>query len=314
MSPSAYTTSGTPGLATPTRLKPHHSAFILMIDLLWAVNMIAIKESVDAIPPMLAVALRYAVILVFCLPALKIIRGRMKLLLLTAMVTGALQFGLGGYSFYVANNIGALAIAAQAGVPLSLLFAVLFDGERIHWRRTLGILLALSGIIVLLFDPKIVDERMAILFTIAGAVCFAAGSLMFRRLADVPVFTTYAWQSLVSLPLLLLASAMLEPGAFAGLAEVRPGVYGWIFYSAVGSSLIGHVGMSWLLQRYPVALTMPLTLLVPLLGVVITSLYYRTPITPMMILGGAITLAGVAIIVLRSVRKVQEAKVQEATE
>lgn len=306
MSLSSHISSGSSGLATPTRLTPAHSIFILLIDLLWAVNMIAIKESVTAIPPLLAVALRYAVILVVCLPTLKIVKGRMGLLLVTAVVTGALQFGLGGYSFYVAHNIGALAIAGQAGVPLSLLFAVIFDGERIQWRRTLGILMAISGIVLLLFDPEIVDERVAILFTVAGAVCFAAGSLMFRRLAKVPVFTIYAWQSVVSLPLLLLASALVEPGGFAGLPQVDIGIYAWIVYSAVAASLVGHVGMSWLLQRYPVALTMPLTLLMPLFGVVISSLYYHTPITPMMIVGGLITLGGVAIIVIRSARRIRE--------
>ena len=61
-------------------IKARYIAFILMIDLLWAINMVAIKESVAVIPPLLAVALRYAVLLVACALHLRIVPGRMRLL------------------------------------------------------------------------------------------------------------------------------------------------------------------------------------------------------------------------------------------
>ena len=60
-------------------MKSLHIAFILIIDLLWAINMVAIKESVAVIPPLLAVALRYIVLLVACALHLRIVPGRMRL-------------------------------------------------------------------------------------------------------------------------------------------------------------------------------------------------------------------------------------------
>lgn len=284
-------------------MKPLHIAFILLIDLLWAGNIVATKEAVMAMTPLLAVALRYMLMLAICAMQLKWVAGRMGMVLATGVVTGAVQFGLGAYSYQVANNLSALAIAGQLGVPLSLLMAILIDGERISWPRTVGIVLAFAGVALLVFDPAIANERMAILFTAGASLCWAAGNLMFKRLTGIPVFTLYAWQSLVSIPILLIASMWLEPGGLAALPDVPMGALGWVVYSAIGASLIGHAGMSWLVQRYPVTVITPLTLPTPLFAVALAVMVYGTPLTPMMWAGGAITLLGVAIITLRTARK-----------
>ena len=291
-------------------MRPHHILFILLIDLLWAFNIVAIKESVLAMPPLLAVAMRYFVVFAVCASSVKIVPGRMGLLLLTGLVTGALQFGLGGYSYQVTTNLSALAIAGQLGVPLSLLLAILIDGERIAWKRTLGIVLAIAGVVLLVFDPRIVDERLGILLTFGASLCWAVGNLMFKRLTGIPVFNIYGWQALVSIPFLLAASWYAEPGGIAGLKHVPLPAFGWIVYSAVAASLIGHAGMSWLVQRYPVTLITPFTLPTPLLAVGFATLVYGTPVTPMMWLGGALTLVGVAIITLRTAKKAVEPEAQ----
>jgi O-acetylserine/cysteine efflux transporter len=283
-----------------------HIAFILLIDLVWAFNIVAIKEAVLAMPPLLSVALRYVVVLIACATSLRIVEGRMPLILLTGFVTGALQFGLVSYGYHVATNLSALAIAGQLGVPLSLLLAILIDGERIAWKRTVGILLAILGVTLLVFDPRIVDERLGIFLTFGAASCWAAGNLLFKRLTGVPVLTLYGWQAVVSIPVLLLASAIAEPGGLATLPNVPLSAFGWIAYSGLAASLIGHAGISWLVQRYPVTMITPFTLPTPLLAVLCATLVYGTPVTPLMWVGGALTLTGVAIITLRTAQKTVE--------
>ena len=288
-------------------MRPIHIAFILLIDVLWAFNIVAIKEAVLLMSPLLTVALRYAVVLLVCATSIRIVPGRMGLMLLTGLITGAIQFGLGAYSYQVATNLSALAIAGQLGVPLSLILAILIDGERIAWRRTAGIVLAIAGVVLLVFDPRIADERMAIFLTFGASLCWAIGNLMFRRLTGISVLTIYGWQAIISIPLLLIASHFLEPGGIAALPHAPLSALAWIAYSAIAASLIGHAGMSWLLQRYPVTLITPFTLPTPLLAVAFATLVYGTPVTPLMWVGGALTIAGVAIITLRSAKKAVEA-------
>ena len=283
-------------------MRPLHLAFLLLINLLWAINMVAMKEAVSLVPPILATALRFALVFVACASALRRVPGRMRLVAAAAIITGALQFGLVSTSYHLATNLSALAIAAQAGVPLSLLLAVLVDKERIAWRRTLGILLATGGVALLSFDPAIAGERLAIATTVGASACWAMGNLLFKRLAGVPVTTLFAWQGLVSFPLLFLASFLFEPGALAALPQTPMAGFLWIAYTAIAASLVGHAGMSWLLQRYPVSTITPLTLATPLLAVGVVTAVYGTPLTPVMVAGGLMALGGVAIIALRSAR------------
>lgn len=289
-------------------MQPRHVLAMLGICLLWAANIVAIKQAVDVVPPLLAVALRYVVMLPVCVPFMRWLPGppadggtpsQMALVLLSGLVLG-LSFALGGVAFAYARNLSALAIAGQLGVPFSLLLAIIFYRERIQWRRTLGILLAFAGVAILVFDPRIVDERTALFLTIVGAFLWAASTLPIRRLAGVHVLNLMGWQSLISLPMLLVASFLLEPGGIAGLPQVPLSAFGWIAYSGLLSSLVGHAGMSWMLQRYPVSTITPLTLPTPLLSIIIATIVYGTPVTLPMIIGAALTLTGVAIIALRT--------------
>ena len=131
-------------------------------------------------------------------------------------------------------------------------------------------------------------------------VFMQAGNLLFRKLAGVPVLTIHAWLALVSVPVLAAASVVYEPGQLGRAAQLSLSTWGWLTYSALGASLLGHGGMSWLFQRYPVSTVSPLTLPTPLLSVIIAVIAFGTPVTVQMILGGILTLAGVAIITLRT--------------
>jgi O-acetylserine/cysteine efflux transporter len=82
-----------------------------------------------------------------------------------------------------------------------------------------------------------------------------------------------------------------------------------VLFSAFGASLIGHGGIFYLLQRYPVAIVSPFLLLAPVFGVVFAVIFLHDTLTPQMILGGLITLAGISIITLR--QKTQPASALE---
>ncbi len=280
-------------------MKPAHLLFVLLIDLVWAGNVVAVKMAVGEAQPITAVFLRYLIVLLVTLPWLRWLPGRMPVVLLTGVTAGALFMGLGGLSFAMANNVASLAIAGQLGVPFSLILGVLFLRERIHLPRMAGIALSFAGVLVLGFDPHIVDERIALALTVAASLVWAVGNLLFRELKGVPVPTIHAWLALVSLPVLAVASAVFEPGAIGRIEHLSPVTWGWLAYSAIGASLIGHGGMSWLFQRYPVSTVAPLTLPAPLLSVIMAVIVFGTPITPQMVVGGVLTIIGVAIITLR---------------
>ena len=281
-------------------MKFRHLALVALVDIIWAVNIVAVKVSVDAVRPLTANLLRYVIVLALCLPWLRWLPGRMRLVLLTGLIAGALFMALGGLSYSVADNVSALAVAGQLGVPFSLLLAIVFYHERIRWVRMAGIALSFAGVLVMAFDPRIFEERLGLLLTAAASLCWAIGSLLFRRLRGVHVLTLQGWLAAVSIPVLGVGSLVFEPGQLAQLGPVPLNVWGWIGFSAIASSIIGHGGMAYLFQRYPVSVVAPLTLPTPLLSVIVGVAVFKTPVGVPLVMGGLLTLAGIAIITLRT--------------
>ncbi|SNS39563.1 O-acetylserine/cysteine efflux transporter [Sphingomonas laterariae] len=283
-------------------LGPRDLIVALLINLTWGLNIIAVKMAVMATAPFAAGGLRQAVVLIACLPFLRWVPGRMRPLLVLAALNGTIFLIFTNFSLQVADNVSALAIAGQLGVPFSLILGVIFLGERIALPRMLGIALAFGGVVLLVFDPGIFSELPGLILMALGTFTWAVGAFLQRKLADVPALTIYAWIGLGGVIGLMPLSMWLEPGAFRNLPNLPLRDVGWLLFSGLGSSVIGQGGMAWLLQRHPISTVLPLTLGAPVIAVSASSYFFGTVLTPVMIAGGLLTLSGVVIITLRSAR------------
>ena len=152
------------------------------MNLMWGLNLIAVKVGVDLVSPLTAAWLRQMMVLIICLPALKLIPGKMRELLLLGFLSGALFYIFINFSLAVSNNVSALAIAGQLGVPFSLILAIIFLKERVQKVRMIGMGLSFVGVILLVFDPAAVDEEAGIALTAASSLVWAICSLIQRRL------------------------------------------------------------------------------------------------------------------------------------
>lgn len=288
-------------------MKPQHIALVIAINLVWALNVVALKIGVQNLAPLATAFVRFAVVLLVCLPWLRWIPSKIHLIVATALVAGAGYNALNATGFSLANNVSALAIVGQLGVPFSILMAAAFLRERVEWKQWLGVLLALAGVAVITFDARIFDERLGLLLVITACAFWACGNLLFRHLKTVSVLNIHGWLALISLPCLGLASLISEPGALARIFSLPANVWGWLIFSALGSSILGHVGMSWLLQRYPVGTILPLTIPSPILAVIFSAIAFDIALTIELIIGGLITIAGIVVIISQIAKKSENA-------
>lgn len=272
------------------------------MNVLWGLNIVAAKLGVMATAPFTAAFLRQVVVLVVCLPFLHVVPGRMRALVALGVVAGAAFLIAVNLSLLVSDNLPALAIAGQLGVPFALILAVIFLRERIALPRILGIACTFVGVVLLVFDPAASREIPGLLFTALGALFWSIGSLIQRRLAGVPVLTIYAWIGLIGTIILGPLALLAEPEAMARLPQLPLKGFGWIVFSAIGSTVMGQGGMAWLLQRHPITAITPLTLASPVIAIITASFVFGTVLTPTMIIGGMIAMTGVAIVTLRSAK------------
>ncbi|OYY72321.1 DMT family transporter [Sphingomonas sp. 28-63-12] len=273
---------------------------VVAMNILWGLNLIVVKISVDAISPLTAAFLRQAIVLLVCASALRIVPGKMRALTALGLLSGGAFYIATNLSLSVANNVGALAIAGQLGVPFSLLLTIIVFRERIHAPRITGIALSLAGVVILVFDPAATGEGLGLALTALASFIWAICSVIQRLLIGVRVLTIYAWIGLWGTAILGLTAWWREPAAMAALPVLPLHTLALVAFSAIGSTVLGQGAMSWLLQRHSVGVVTPLTLAAPVISVFTASWYFNTPVTAIMLVGGAMAMLGVAIVTVRT--------------
>jgi len=274
---------------------------MLLVCLLWAAHTVVSKIVVTdmEIPPLFYAAIRYGIVAILALPWLLPVPRPTWRILLVGFLMGGGGFALFFLGIKTASPSSA-AVVTQLGLPITTLLSVAMLGERIYWKRGLGIALTFLGGVLVMWNPSSGLPISGGLVLILGAA--AAGSLaavMMKQIDGVQPLRFQAWIGLASVVPLTILSVGLEtdqiPRAMAG---------GWAFlaallFSALIVSLVAHTIYYGLIGRYPANLIAPLTIMNPLMTVGLGILVTGDQFDLRMALGTGIALCGVLIITLR---------------
>jgi O-acetylserine/cysteine efflux transporter len=285
-------------------LRPSHLLLVLAICVAWAINFLASAKSLQHFPAFLFTALRLALVLTVLLPFLKPVPRTMRpRFAAVALLNSAIHFALNFAALRMAGDISSVAIAMQSYVPMTALLAVLLLGERIRWRAAAGVAIAFTGVLVLGFDPIVLDAPAALLLCLGAALALALGTTLMRGLTGIHTFQLQAWTAVLGVPPLLLVSWAIEAPAWPLLTSANWVHWAGVFYSALGASIVGHGLLYWLVQRYPVSMVTPYLLLTPVLAVALGVLVWGDRPGPRLLFGGGLVLAGVLIVSLRAITR-----------
>lgn len=280
-------------------MNPRDFLLLVGICLIWATNNVVSKLVVGMwhVPPLLYAAVRFAIVAAVTLPWLRPMPRPAWRIVAIGLLMGGGSFAL---MFIALQSVSpsAAAVVIQAGVPITTLLSILILGERIHWRRALGIALTLLGVLVVVWRPGMAISP-GLLLVLGSAVAGSLGAVLMKQMEDIAPLRFQAWVGMTSFVLLAPASLLLEAHDWGQLATA-----GWQFGAAVVfSALIVSVGAHTLyyllIAKYEANLIAPLTLITPLstigLGVAITGDH----LDRQMIVGSIVALTGVLIVALR---------------
>ena len=285
-------------------------SFLILINIIWGLAIVAASESLRHFPPLEFTWLRFFFVSVLLVPCLRWQTGKMWQIFWIAITGGTLNFALLFLGLQWAGEVSTVAIASQLGVPFATVMSIFFLGESVRWRRWTGIILSFTGVMVIGFDPRVVSYLDGFLMVVASAFVGSFSSILMRQIKGVPVFEMQALISTVSWPFLLVLTLIFESGQVEATRSASLVQWGGIAYVALMSSLVAHAGFYWMIQRYEVSKITPLTLLSPLFTVIFGVILLGETLTWRIVIGGAITLAGVTIISLRERTQVREPIIQ----
>ena len=278
-------------------------AIMVAVCLIWAGNNIVSKYvvSVLEVPPLFYAALRFGIVIAVVFPFLRPAPRPIWRLVLVALLMGGGNFALMFMGLKMSTP-SAAAVVIQLGMPMTTLLSVLMLGERIHWKRGVGIALTFLGAMIVMYDPHGFAISTGLLFVVGAAATSSLGAVMMKRMEGVKPLTFQAWVGLSSVVPLTLLSVLFEPG------QVQAGLEaGWPFlaavtFSALVVSVVAHTAYYGLIQRYEANLISALTLMTPLATIGLGVAILHDPFGPRMAIGTVVALSGVLIIALRGNR------------
>jgi O-acetylserine/cysteine efflux transporter len=237
-------------------------------------------------------------VLLVLAPWLKAAPGQWTILVPAVLLFGAVHFAL-IFTGVKLSDASTMAIVNQLYVPISVILALFWLGETVPLQRWAGIALAFAGVVVFSLDAAVAAHWRGVLVLVVDGFAMGAGSVLLRKLSGVPAFVMQAWMAALGFPLLLLTSVLLERGQIAAAAQAPWQEWASLAFTVIGASLFGHTAYYYLLQRYEVSLVASVLLAAPVVGVLSGVLLLGEPFTAEIALGAAMTLAGVALVLIR---------------
>ncbi len=211
---------------------------------------------------------------------------------------------------YSLSLIGLVSISASLSVllwaiePLLILFlAVAFLGERVT-RAVVGLsLVALAGMVLVVYDPTTSSSHwLGIALTFAGVVCCAAYTIVARRWLATATSTVRVVATQQAYALALSVVVLGTIAVFGGAVWPETvTLAGWL--SAIGSGILYYAAAYWFyltgLRAAPAWLAAVSFYLIPVFGVAGGFLLLGERLDPRQWLGAAIVL-GAAVLLVRT--------------
>jgi O-acetylserine/cysteine efflux transporter len=279
-------------------MKPLDLLLALLVMLIWGINFVVAKFGLAELPAVLLMAMRFGAVALFLVPFVKVPRGRLKRIALLSFSLGTVHYAF-MFSGMARLDAGTTAILTQLQVPFSALIAAILYGEKLGWVRALGMAVAFAGVAIMMGEPRLTSDLVAVGFVIIATLVWALANIQIKELGPVGGFSLNAYLGLFAAPQLFITSLLLESDHRIKLAEADwTMVLFAVFYLAVVVQIVSYAIWYRLLRLYPVNQLMPITLLCPVLGVLAGVVLLGEVLTWPIIVGSAATLAGVAIIML----------------
>jgi drug/metabolite transporter (DMT)-like permease len=293
---------------------------LLIVYVVWGSTYLGIRIAVETLPPLLSGGMRFS-LAGLILAVIVAARGGLKRLRATPRQIGAaaligvllLAGGNGGVVIAeagiepggpVPSGVAALLIAL---VPLLVVLMRAATGDRPRPATLVGVAVGFAGLVALVAAGSAASGAagsglgggvplLGALVVVAAAASWAIGSFFSRRVPLPPdPFVATVYESLAGgLALAVVGLARgetLDPGAVSTRSWIA------LAYLTVAGSLVAFTAYVWLLQHAPISLTATYAYVNPAVAVALGALIVAEPVTPAILLGGAVIIVGVALVV-----------------
>ena len=272
-------------------------ALAVCVTAIWGANFSVVKLGLSTMDPHLMAAIRFALC---AFPAVFIVRR--PDVAWRYLVAYGLLFGVGlwgavyaGISFGLSAGLASLVL--QSAVFMSMAVGAVVFKERLHPSLLLGTVVAACGIVVVFVYADGRASWLGLTLVLFAALAWAGANAIVKLSKTTQMFRFMVWSSLAA-PLPLLALSYTFTGAHEMgqmLAQVDAKAMLSIAFQVYPTTLFGYAVWNRLLKKYSVSSVAPLSLLVPVFGMLCSVLLLGEALPPYKVVAMTLILSGLLI-------------------
>jgi len=281
-------------------MKARHLALGILVTVIWGSNFSVIEAGLRDLDPFLLTALRFT----FTALPLMFFIERPRGVPVAALASYGILFGVG--LWWVVNlamargmSPGLSSVLLQFSAFFTVVLSALFLRERVRMPQVLGMILALCGMALVIGRAPASSTASGAALVVAAALSWSACNLIVKRHRPENMLAFIVWSSAFSAPALFVLTWLYEGNApFASLATgLSWRAAGSVAFQAYVTTVFGYMVWNNLMKTYPAASVAPLSLLVPVSGIVTSYLAFDERFALHVWAGIAVILAGIAMFV-----------------
>ena len=277
------------------KLRDFGLLFALMA--LWGLNFSVIKLGVSTVHPLVLTALRFSAAVFPLIFFIKKPDVAWRYLMAYGLSFGVGVWGLTTLSIGAGVSAGMASLLLDMSIVSSLLVGWLCLNETITRNKLLGAGLALLGLILIMYSEGGAVTGKGLVLVLMASMFWSINGLIVKRANTKAIFAFNIWGMLFApLPLLLLAVT------FEGtqvITELPNQFTQWTLFSvlfqAYPTTLLGYWFWNKMIMKYSVSSVAPMTLLVPVFGILGGYWFYKEPIETTQIIAAVLILLGLFV-------------------
>ena len=253
----------------------------------------------ESVPPILMASLRMGIVLVLLIPFWRFKMPEKKYvpsLMAFSILMGVMVYVFMTLALYHSKNISPVIVGSQLAIPFGILASAIILGENISLKKWIFIFSAFIGILIIFFDPKLVNNFLGLFFASLMALSFAMAQVFSRQLRDLDISLTNSFIGLFGFIILLIFSYIIEGDTILNITSINLNSWLLISYQAIVVSLGAHLLMFYLYKFYTVGQIFPSYSLFPIFGIGLTFLIFGEVPSILFLIGGIIVISSVFLL------------------
>ena len=278
-------------------MKLHHLLLAILITAIWGVNFSVIKLGLNAVDPLILAGIRFTLC---ALPALFFIRKpdvKWRYIISYGLVFGIGLWGLVNLGIKTGLSAGIASLLLQFSAFFTILLGSLVFKESLNRYQIAGFTLACMGLLSIVFITDGSVTLFGTLLVLAGAIAWSIANIINKHSGTKQIFAFLVWSSAFSpVPLFLLDWLVNGANGYTTLVnhiDARSVLS--ILFQVYPNTLFGYWVWNFLLKQYPISTVAPLSLLVPVFGILGSRVIFGEEVSSVKILALLLIISGLVV-------------------